>query len=218
MIAAVAGLALAVGVLIAVPGPSVIYLVGVALAHGRGTAVRGVFGNAVGTFSVGVIVAVGLGVLLTQYEFLIAVVRILGAVMLALIGVSFLRRARAQRPSLKAEGEEVRGRRDPFTLGIVVGFTNPKALIIFAAIVPSFLPDNDATIPLQIQLLIMSAVPVLLGVAIDLVWVEGAHRARSWFGRSPGAIAYFDAAAGVLMAIMALILAVEAATLLNQGH
>lgn len=218
MIAAVASLAFAVGVLIAVPGPSVIYLVGVALAHNRATALRAVFGNAVGTFTVGVIVAVGLGVLLTRYDFLIAVVRILGAIMLALIGLSFLRRSRAKPGGLETEDVEARGRRGPFSLGIVVGFTNPKALIIFAAIVPSFLPDDDNGLPLQIQLLIMSAVPVLLGVVIDLAWVESAHRARAWFGRSPRAIARFNAAAGVLMAIMALILAAEAIVLLAQRH
>ena len=217
MIAAIAGLTLAVGVLIAVPGPSVVYLVGVALARGRGTALRGVLGNAVGTFTVGVIVALGLGMLLAEYDSLIAVLRMLGAIMLAFIGVSFLRRWRAQHGGLDAEGVADRGRRGPFTLGIVVGFTNPKALIIFAAIVPSFLPHDDA-LPLQAQLLVLSAVPVLLGMVIDSAWVESAHRARAWFGRSPRAIGCFNGAAGVLMVVLALVLAVEALALLTQGR
>lgn len=217
MIAAIAGLALAVGVLIAVPGPSVVYLVGVALAGGRGTALRGVLGNAVGTFAVGVIVAVGLGMVLAQYDQLIAVLRMLGAIMLAFIGLSFLRRWRASPGSVEAEEVTERGRRGPFALGIVVGFTNPKALIIFAAIVPSFLPHDDA-LPLQAQLVILCAVPVLLGMVIDSAWVESAHRARAWFGRSPRAIGYFNAAAGVVMVILALLLAAEALALLTQGR
>lgn len=48
-------------VLIAVPGPSVLFVVGRALALGRGPAIASVVGNALGVYAVAVLVAVGLG-------------------------------------------------------------------------------------------------------------------------------------------------------------
>jgi threonine/homoserine/homoserine lactone efflux protein len=45
-------------VLIAVPGPSVLFVVGRALSHGRDIALLTAVGNAIGCYAAGVIVAV----------------------------------------------------------------------------------------------------------------------------------------------------------------
>lgn len=213
MIAAVVGLALATAILIAVPGPSVIYLIGVALAQGRASALRGVLGNAVGTLTVGVIVALGLGAILSRYAVAVDVLRLVGAVVLAVIGWSYVRRARsAADEGAHAADEPLKRRagRGPFSVGVLVGFTNPKALVIFGAIVPSFLPAGAGGTIVQVQLLALSLVPVLLGVMIDSVWVECAHRARAWLTRSASAIRRISAVGGALMLVMAAFLLVEA--------
>ena len=51
-------LVLACVVLIAVPGPSVLFVVGRALSHGRDIALLTAVGNAIGCYAAGVIVAV----------------------------------------------------------------------------------------------------------------------------------------------------------------
>ncbi|HEY6791574.1 MAG TPA: LysE family translocator, partial [Trebonia sp.] len=58
-----AGYAVASFVLIVIPGPSVLFVIGRALSLGRGPAIVGVVGNAVGVYVVAVLVAFGLGTL-----------------------------------------------------------------------------------------------------------------------------------------------------------
>ncbi len=53
-------------VLIAVPGPSVLFIIGRALAYGRCTALASVVGNAFGVYAVAVCVALGLGVVVGE--------------------------------------------------------------------------------------------------------------------------------------------------------
>ncbi|WP_431711774.1 LysE family translocator [Glutamicibacter uratoxydans] len=62
------GLILVSMVLIAVPGASVIFVVGRAFSQGRANALASVFANAIGCFSAGVAIAFGLGPLLERSE------------------------------------------------------------------------------------------------------------------------------------------------------
>ncbi len=56
----VLGYALASFILIVIPGPNVLFIVGRALAHGRRAALATVAGNAIGSFVVAVCVAAGI--------------------------------------------------------------------------------------------------------------------------------------------------------------
>jgi len=66
-------------IVIAVPGPSVLFVVGRALAHGRRTALASVVGNVVGIQVVAVSVALGVGALVQQSAAVFTVVKLLGA-------------------------------------------------------------------------------------------------------------------------------------------
>ncbi len=56
----VLGLALACGLLIAVPGPSVLFVIGRALSHGRRTVLASVLGNSAGSYFAAFCIALGL--------------------------------------------------------------------------------------------------------------------------------------------------------------
>ena len=60
------GYALASFVLIVIPGPSVLFVVGRALAYGRRTALATVCGNAAGNYVVAACVAFGIGTLVQR--------------------------------------------------------------------------------------------------------------------------------------------------------
>src|SRR5579871_2392852 len=92
------GLILTCVVLIAIPGPSIMFLIGQTLSLGRGHALRGVLGNALGTLSIAMVVAVGLGVLLEQSPALMSVLRGLGALVLGGIGLRYLRPVSSMAP------------------------------------------------------------------------------------------------------------------------
>ncbi|WP_144440150.1 LysE family translocator [Rhodococcus erythropolis] len=67
-------------VLIVVPGPSVMFVVGRALSYGRLSVLSSVVGNAVGCYTVGVVVAFGLGSLLERFEILVHTIKWAGIV------------------------------------------------------------------------------------------------------------------------------------------
>ncbi len=83
----IAALTLTSVVIIAIPGPSVLFVVGRALAHGRGTALASVAGNAAGCLLAALVVAMGLGPLLQRSDVLLAAVKLAGALYLVWLGV-----------------------------------------------------------------------------------------------------------------------------------
>jgi threonine/homoserine/homoserine lactone efflux protein len=89
----VLGLALACVVLIAVPGPTVLFVVGRALAYGRRVAAVTAAGNALGTLAVVACVALGLGPVLQSSALAYDAIRLAGAAYLVWLGIKALRSA-----------------------------------------------------------------------------------------------------------------------------
>ena len=131
------GFALASLVLIVIPGPGVLFIVGRALAHGRRTALATACGHAAGNYLVAACVAVGLGTLLERSAQAFVIVKVAGALYLVWLGIHAIRHRKSLAGAFSAAlppREGWRALRD----GVVVGITNPKAYILFAAILPQF--------------------------------------------------------------------------------
>ena len=86
-----AGFTLASVVLIVIPGPGVLFVVGRALAHGRRTALATACGHAAGNYVVAACVAVGLGALLQRSASVFVVVKLAGALYLVWLGIHAIR-------------------------------------------------------------------------------------------------------------------------------
>ena len=86
-----AGFVLASLVLIVIPGPGVLFVVGRALAHGRRTALATACGHGIGNYVVAACVAVGLGSLLQRSVSVFEVVKLAGALYLVWLGVQAVR-------------------------------------------------------------------------------------------------------------------------------
>lgn len=183
---------LAVAVLlIAIPGPSVLFVVSRGVAIGRGAAVRTALGNAVGAFLLVVAVAFGLGTLLATVRISYDVVRLAGAAYLVLLGVQAIRhRHRLAVPHAQPSARRV------WLEGFVVGLTNPKTAVFFAAVLPQFI---DPTAPARSQLLVLGAIFVLLAALGDSAWGLAAGTARTWFAASPRRLGRLGAAGGSVM-------------------
>jgi threonine/homoserine/homoserine lactone efflux protein len=78
-------------ILIVIPGPGVLFVVGRALAHGRRTALATACGHAAGNYVVAAFVAVGLGALLQRSVTVFVVVKVVGAAYLVWLGVQAVR-------------------------------------------------------------------------------------------------------------------------------
>lgn len=72
--------------LIAIPGPSVMFVIGRALSLGRGPAIASVTGSAVGVYVVAVLVAFGLGTLVQDSDAAFTVIKLADGLYLLWLG------------------------------------------------------------------------------------------------------------------------------------
>src|SRR5215831_1921075 len=192
-------------VLIVIPGPGVLFVVGRALAHGRSTALASVAGHAAGNWVVAVCVALGVGAVVARSAAVFTAVRLAGAAYLVWLGVQAFRHRDSLAGALAAAAAPrggVRAARE----GFVVGVTNPKAVILFAAVLPQFVDRPAGHVPAQ--MLLLSAISILIGLASDSCWGLAASTVRDWFARSPRRLGLVGGAGGLAMIGLGVTLAV----------
>ena len=190
------GYAIASFLIIVVPGPGVLFVIGRALAHGRRTAIATAVGHAGGNYVVAVCVAVGLGTVLERSAQVFVAVKLAGALYLVWLGVQAIRHRQAL---AEAMSDAVPSRAGWLALrdGFVVGVTNPKAYILFGAILPQFVNRGAGHVPAQ--MLLLALVSVSIGVLSDCTWGLAASGVRAWFARSPRRFALVGGAGGLAM-------------------
>lgn len=196
--------ALAGIVLVVVPGPSVLFIVGRALAQGRRAALTSVAGNTAGAMLVVLVVALGLGAVAAASVVVFTVLKIAGAVYLVHLGVQTIRH-RGELGAV-AGGPAASGGR-LFRQGVVVGVTNPKVLVFFAAVLPQFV--DPAAGSATVQMLVLGLLFALLAAVLDSAWGLAAGTARDWFATSPARLRRLGAAGGATMIAMGAGLAVS---------
>ncbi len=201
-----AGFALVALVLIVIPGPSVLFVVGRALALGRGAALLTVAGNAAGEFVQVLAVAAGVGELVQRSAAAFEVMRLVGAAYLVFLGVRAVLRRREGRGALPAE-RPVPGRRRIVADGLLVGVTNPKSLAFFLAVLPGFVDASRGAVFLQ--LLVLGVIWTAIALASDSAWALVAGQARGWLGRSPRRLEAMSATGGTAMIGLGVYLAVS---------
>ncbi|MBB4934482.1 threonine/homoserine/homoserine lactone efflux protein [Lipingzhangella halophila] len=183
--------------LIVVPGPSVLFVVGRGFAYGRRVALFSAGGNALGEMVLVAVVAVGLGTVVAQFTALLTAVKLAGAAYLVFLGVQTIRHRRELVPSERqpppSAGQGWRGLWD----GFVVGATNPKSLIFFIAALPQF--ASPAAGSLMLQMLVFGVVFNLIAVACDTCYALLAGTMRRWFLLVPRRMEVTGAISGWLM-------------------
>ncbi|GAA3199276.1 LysE family translocator [Microbacterium terregens] len=183
-------------VLIVIPGPSVLFTIGRALALGRIGGLLSVLGNALGLLPVIGLVALGVGGLVAQSVILFTIVKIAGALYLMFLGVQAIRH-RNRAAAAATAGALPRSHWRQLGEGFVVGITNPKTIAFFVAVLPQFVDLQSGSVPLQ--MLELGLIFFVIALLSDAVWALAASAARSWFGKSPKRIAALSATGGGLM-------------------
>jgi threonine/homoserine/homoserine lactone efflux protein len=197
--------ALASFVLIVIPGPSVLFVVGRGLAYGRRTALATVVGGVAGNYTVAIAVAFGLGAVVQRSVVVFTVVKLIGAGYLIWLGVKAIRGRRSLADAFVAAAAPRAGR-SAVREGFLVGVTNPKALILFGAVLPQFV--DRAAGHVQIQMLLLAALSMGIGLITDSIWGVSASAVRSWFGRSPRRLEVVGGAGGLAMIAVGVTVAV----------
>src|SRR5690242_3925223 len=128
--------AVASALLIMIPGPSVLFVLGRSISLGRRGGLLSVLGNALGMLPAIAAVALGVGALVAQSVVVFTVVKVVGAAYLVFLGIQAIRHRKE-----RAQPDQSTAPRSTFRLlaeGFVVGITNPKTIAFFVAVLPQF--------------------------------------------------------------------------------
>lgn len=198
---------LAAFIIIVIPGPSVVFVVGRALAYGRGVALASVVGNTLGLVTIVLLVALGLGVVVQESIVVFTALKLAGAAYLVYLGVEAVRR---RKEFLTAGGPDDLGPRmtaaRAIRQGYVVGASNPKGYMMLAAVLPQFVDRGQGHV--QLQMLLLGLVATTIGLLSDTLWALIAAQLRTWFNRSPKRGEAMGTVGGVSMVGLGVALAV----------
>ena len=168
-------------VIVVMPGPSVMFIVSRALAVGRPAAIAAAAGNSLGATFQGLLAAFGVGSIIAQSELLYDVIRLGGAIYLVSVGARTLRHRRCS--AVAAAGVDGSGRRQALRQGFVVGATNPKTIVFFAAALPQFVDRDRGYV--VVQMLLLLAVYGGMSWFSDTSWGVVGGSMRHWSVASP---------------------------------
>jgi homoserine/homoserine lactone efflux protein len=131
------------------PGPAVLLAIGNALRFGAGATAISALGNAVGLFILGFAVAYGLDALLAGSAVLFTALKFAGGLYLAWLGIRLIR----NKAAFDLPGAGATGAKSPaglFLEALLVALTNPKAVLLLAALLPHFLSEGPKAVTVVI--------------------------------------------------------------------
>jgi len=139
------------------PGAATAMVVRSAVRGGRRRALATTIGNSIGVLAWGCFAAVGIAAVVAASAEAFTAIKLVGAVVLVILGIQSLRGRRAAEAIAAPPGGA------PLRDGLLTSLANPKLAVFFAALFPQFVP---AGAPVLGSALIMAATIV----AFDLVW------------------------------------------------
>ena len=131
---------------IATPGPTVLLALTNGSRYGVRASLPGMVGAVLSDFVLISAVAVGLGALLAASEFWFSVVKWVGVVYLAYLGIRLLRSKGAAVIADEANAERASSRAI-FLRSFLVAVTNPKGYLFFSAFLPQFVTPTEPQLP-----------------------------------------------------------------------
>ena len=148
---------------LAIPGPSVFYIVTRSLAQGRRAGVTSMLGVQAGGLVHVVAAAFGVSAIIASSATAFTIVKYAGAAYLVLLGLRKLLAREEDDPEVEL-GAHATGRR-LFLQGAIVNIFNPKTALFFLAFLPQFVDPSAG--PIAPQMLVLGTLLVGLGVVSD---------------------------------------------------
>ena len=156
------------------PGAGAIFTMSNSLNSGFRRSIWGILGQQVALVIHIVIVALGVGVLVSNSPLIFNIIRYAGAAYLVYLGI----RQFLHKPDLDKESVEEK-KNEPalsmFQRGIWVNLLNPKAIVFFLAFMPQFIRPNE---PLLQQYVVLTATVIVIDIMV--MWFFFALAARSF--------------------------------------
>jgi threonine/homoserine/homoserine lactone efflux protein len=149
--------------LLAVPGPSVVYVVTRTLEQGRRAGLVSMLGLETGALAHVALSALGVTALLAASDWAVVVVKYAGVTYLVVLGVRQLRRGAV--PASQTSDAPGTSYARLFRDGVMVDLLNPKTGLFFLAFLPQFVEQGRG--PVAVQALVLGVCFVALAVVTD---------------------------------------------------
>jgi threonine/homoserine/homoserine lactone efflux protein len=182
----------AVFVLTVTPGPSVLMCVTNGVNYGTRRTLLSALGSITSVVGIMVCSALGLGAILATSEQVFNLIKWAGAAYLLYLGVSTLR-STATDFDLPAQGSVEANRLNLYIKGLLVGASNPKALLFFTAFFPQFINPDAPQLP---QFLVLGTTFVCFELFWLMFYASFASRIAPWL-RTKGRARMFNRVAGI---------------------
>jgi len=183
------------------PGPNVLVVTQTAASEGRRAGVRAALGIAAGAAMLSSAALAGVSVLMTQFAWLHAALRVLGGGYLLYLGVRLWRNAAARAVFSAATTADGVARSEwrAFRIGLATNLTNPKALVFYGSVFAAlFAPDT----PLWVRLAAVGMIAAnSTGFHVALACLFSTPRAQAGYQRIKP---WIDRAAGTALALLGL--------------
>ena len=171
-------------VLLAIPGPAVLYVVATSVEGGRRHGLLSVAGVHLGSLVHVAAAVAGLSALIVSSAIAFSTVKYAGAAYLVFVGVKkWLERDDPADPAARIP----RSGRRVFAQGVVVNVLNPKTALFFLAFLPQFV-DRDRTVWTQIA--VLGLCWVVLGLMSDGAYALAGGTIGSFLRRRKRAVRY----------------------------
>ena len=189
---ALAGIAAALALGAASPGPSFVMVARTAAASSRAQGVAAALGMGLGGLVFALAALAGLQALLLALPSLYLALKLVGGLYLAYLGIRIWRGAGQTRLDLGTALGGARASR-PFLLGLVTQLSNPKTAIVYASVFAAFLPAQSTPV---FKLVVAATVFVieagwysLVALALSTTAPRQAYlRYQAWVDRAAGGV------------------------------
>jgi threonine/homoserine/homoserine lactone efflux protein len=186
-------------VLAVMPGPGIFYVATRALAGGRAEGVASSLGTGLGGMVHVTAGAVGVSAVMLASAELFALLKLLGALYLAWLGLRTILAARRDAAAAAAglHNTTPAGTRRAFREGVLVEALNPKTAAFFLALLPQFVDADRGHV--AVQFVALGLISVVLNTAADLVVVHAAGAVRSGLAAHPRLVQHLREASGAVL-------------------
>ncbi|PHS79616.1 MAG: flagellar biosynthesis protein FlgM [Rhodospirillaceae bacterium] len=188
---------LAVLVLTASPGPSVLLCVTKAVTHGFRASVFTALGSLTAIVGVMTLSFTGLGVVLASSEMVFTAIKWVGAAYLIYLGYkAFTSKVTSYELSKEKGSSKNKSAVALYVSGFIVGASNPKAIVFFTALFPQFINQQE---PLLSQYLIFAVTFAVMELSWLIIYAYLGSRSSKWLLQDGRAKLFNRITGGVLI-------------------
>jgi threonine/homoserine/homoserine lactone efflux protein len=208
VVASLPAFVVAVLLISASPGPAMALIFRRAALRGFRGAVPTVLGLELGLYVWALLAAAGVAALVATSQLAFVVLRVVGAVVLIVLGIRAWRSAWQDRGTphpATVPATTGPGWLRAFGEGVLVQLANPKAAVFMVAFYPQFVPAGH---PLFATTALLALLQVAIEIAFYLTLAAGVARAGAWF-RRPAVRRRLDAVTGTVLVGLGLRVAVD---------